>query len=340
MKPVTFGIIGCGRICVSQHMPNLLEMQRRGDAEVIAYCDQDQKKAQSFLASYGGKYADADPARLFSDPAIEVLVIAVGPAAHPDLCIAAAKAGKHIFVEKPLAQNVADALRVEAEVVNAGVKFQMGFCNRLAPLVQMAKRLMPHPVYSYCQSAHSVADQACHSLDLTVNLFHEAPLRTVYAAGGKFWNIEQDAHLPVDSCVATLRFDDGSTHCLLQHGKAFNAVLKKYHFQLFGREGSIFLASRYKELHASKELSAPQFSWRLEGPDVLTGPGGYMGHYQEIAELARAIREDFTPTMTPRDGVYVLAVEKALVASINGNCIVDMNQFLRENNVPLPKGKQ
>jgi predicted dehydrogenase len=314
-------------------MLNLKQMQAKGEIEVVGYCDQDETKAAQFLKNYGGKYSCCNAAGILADSSIEAVLIAVGPAAHPELCVAAAKAGKHIFVEKPLALELSDARCIEAEVTKAGVKFQIGFCNRLAPLVQMAKRLMPHPLYSFCQSASSVADQACHSLDLAVNFFHEAPLRTVYAAGGKFWEIKTDAHLPMDSCVATLRFDDGSTHCLLQHGLAYNAVLKKYHFQLFGREGCVFLANRFKELHLSKEVAAPLFSWRVEAPDALAGPGGYMGHYQEVDEFVRAIRQDFSPTMTARDGVYALAVEKAIVESIRGNRVVDMEKFLQENDL-------
>jgi predicted dehydrogenase len=337
MKPVSVGIIGCGRISAAQHLPNLVELQKRGEVELVAYCDMDEAKAKQFLGTHGGRYACADVLKVLSDGAIEAVLIAAGAKAHPGLCIAAAKAGKHIFVEKPLAAELPDALRVEQEVTQAGVKFQMGFCNRLAPLVQMAKRLIPRPHYSFCQSASSVADQACHSLDLAVNLFHEAPLRTVYVAGGKFWKIELDAHLPMDSCVATLQFDDGSTHCLLQHGFAYNAVLKKYHFQLFGNEGNVFLANRFKELHLSKDVKAPLFSWRLEAPDMLAGPGGYMGHYQEVEEFVRAVRQDFSPTMTVRDGVYTLAVEKAIIASMSGNCVVDMKKFLQENGVQAPE---
>jgi predicted dehydrogenase len=49
-----------------------------------------------------------------------------------------------------------------------------------------------------------------------------------------------------------------------------------------------------------------------------------MGHYQEVDEFVRAIRQDFPPTMTARDGVYVLAVEKATAESIHGNRVVDI----------------
>lgn len=135
------------------------------------------------------------------------------------------------------------------EVRKAGVKCLVGFCNRLSPMVRRAKQLCPHPRYSFCMSAGSVAAQACHNIDLAVHLFHEAPLVTVYASGGSFYGVDPDP--PIDSFSAVLRFADDSTSNLLQHGRAFNAVLRRYHFQLFGEDVCVYLAKRFKAIHYS-----------------------------------------------------------------------------------------
>ena len=51
-------------------------------------------------------------------------------------------------------------------VEHSTVKMVFGVCNRLAPMVQRAKRIIPHPVYTFCQCAETITSQAVHNLDL------------------------------------------------------------------------------------------------------------------------------------------------------------------------------
>lgn len=321
-----FGVIGCGGQATQVHVPNMAALD---GAATVAYCDIDQARAEHLLNTYGGDYATTDAQRIIADNSIDAVLIQVGPRLHPTLVKAAAAAGKHIFVEKPIAVDLADALDVIQAVEEAGVKFIFGTCNRLAPMVQMAQRMCPQPLYTYCQCSDSVTHQAVHNLDLAVNLFHRAPLQRVYASGGQFWNL--DPHLPADSFSAVLTFADGSTHTYIQHGKAYNPMLKKYHFQLFGEDRSIYLAYRFKECHLMIG-NAVQNSWRFEGQDIDRGPYGYMGHFQELQELVTAIRSGGNGTMTVRDAAYVLAVEKSILHSIETGQAIDFAAFLAAND--------
>src|SRR5262249_34165283 len=160
--------------------------------------------------------------------------IQTGERYHPALGIAAAKAGKHVFMEKPVAVTVEEALELESVIRRSKVKYLIGLCNRLAPAVKRAKELLPNPWITYGQCTDLVSGQACHNLDLIVHLFHESPLVSVYASGGHYYGM--DEHLPADSFIATLRFADGSQACYIQHGKAYNALMTKYSFQLFGKD--------------------------------------------------------------------------------------------------------
>ena len=186
-----------------------------------------------------------------------------------------------------------------------------------------------HPLYSYCQCVDAVTDQAVHNLDLAVNLFHEASLVRVYASGGQFWDL--DPHLPVDSFSAVLTFADGSTHTYIQHGIAFNPLLKKYHYQLFGADCCVYLARRFKECHLMRDRHEVEQSWVFEGEDMYRGPYGYMGHYEELVELVNCIRTGGNGTMTVRDAARVLAVEKAILKSTEDGTVVDFPGFLHDN---------
>jgi predicted dehydrogenase len=326
VKDLKFGVIGCGGMATQVHCPNLAAI---AGAATVAYCDLDESRAKALLETHGGAYSTAEPAKIFDDPDIDAVLIQTGPRAHPVLVQAAAKAGKHIFVEKPLALELEDALETVRVVVSAGVKFIFGTCNRLAPMVLRAKRMCPNPVYTFCQCSDTVTHQAVHNLDLAVNLFHEAGLARVYASGRQVWGL--DPHLSADSFSATLTFADGSTHTYIQHGKAYNPMLKKYHYQLFGESECVYLAKRLKECHLMRSSDTVENSWIFSGADFDRGPNGYMGHYDELAELVGCIRDGGNGRMTVQDAAYVLAVEKAILASIEESAVIDFPEFLKAN---------
>ncbi|MCC6445259.1 MAG: Gfo/Idh/MocA family oxidoreductase [Armatimonadetes bacterium] len=342
MKALRFGCIGCGgmgtlHVLNSKYAPGM---------EVVAYADAVEERARKFLADFGGEYATGDASRLFADASLDGVLIQTGERHHPALGIAAARAGKHIFMEKPIAVTVEEALELENEVRKASVKYLIGLCNRLAPAVLRAKELLPDPWITFGQCTDTVSGQACHNLDLIVHQFHDAPLVSVYATGGHYYGL--DGHLPADSFIATLRFADGSQACYIQHGRAYNALMSKYSFQLFGQDKCVYLSKRFKECHLSTALAAPDFSTIFSGPDFsspdakshfkdVRGPHGYMGHYDELAALCQAIRQDTDPPMTVEHGRHVLQVEKAIFESVTTGQIVDYGEFLARWGAGQPK---
>jgi myo-inositol 2-dehydrogenase/D-chiro-inositol 1-dehydrogenase len=332
--PLRFGVIGCGGMG-RLHCANAAFVP---GMKTVAYCDVDAARAQSFLATYGGEYATTDPGRLFGDASLDGVLIQTGETHHPQLVIDAARAGKHIFCEKPLARTIEEARQAVEVVEQAGVRMVFGVCNRLAPLVRRAKQIVPAPVYSFCQCAETITAQAVHNLDLAVNLFHEAPLVKVYAQGGQVWGL--DPHLPADSFIATLTFADGSAHCYMQHGASRNGTLRKYHYQLFGRDRQVYLSERFKKCIVHNAAGAVTQAMVFEGPDFggegaddVRGPFGYMGHYDELAHLVDCIRTGAPTQMTARHGLIVLAVEKAILESITTGQPVEFAAFCRRHGV-------
>ena len=324
-RELRFGVIGCGSMATQVHCPNITAIK---GTRTVAYCDIAEGRAQALLKQFGGEYATTDAARIFGDASLDGVLIQTGPAHHPYLVQSAAQAGKHVFVEKPLALSLPDALQTVRIVEKAGVKFQFGTCNRLAPMARKAKEICPQPLYSFCQCTGTVTHQAVHNLDLALNLFHDAPLQTVYASGKQHWGL--DPHLPADSFSAVLTFADGSVHTYIQHGNAFNAMLTKYHYQLFGKDCCVYLAKRFKECHLMRAPDKVEFSWGYTGEDFYRGPHGYMGHYDELRDLADCIRHGGNGTMTVRDAACVLAAEKAILRSLETARAVDFAAFLGE----------
>jgi len=326
-QPLRFALIGCGGMGARTHAPNFNEIP---GCSTVAYCDLDLEKAEAALERFGGEYATTDADRVFADDRIDGVLIQTGERAHPKLVKAAVAANKHVFCEKPLAVDLeqgVDVTRAVLEAEKRGIKFQFGTCNRYAHTVRLARKLLPNPAYSYCQCTDTVSGQFCHNIDLAIHAFHTAPIATIYAHGGQFYGL--DPHLPVDSFTCIVTFDDGSSHTSIQHGKARNLSLKKYHFQLFGTDSCVYLAERFKrcEYFVGEEHKG---TWRFDGPDFLRGDLEYMGHKAELEDLVRCIREGGRPELTIEGALRILAVEKAVFESIEQRAIIDFKEFWRE----------
>jgi myo-inositol 2-dehydrogenase/D-chiro-inositol 1-dehydrogenase len=101
-------------------------------ASLIAIADPALQAAQALAAELGVPHVAPDPADLFADSEIDAVVIA-GPARfHAQLSIDAARAGKHVFCEKPGSLDLEELARVEQAVAQADVHWQIGFNRRYA----------------------------------------------------------------------------------------------------------------------------------------------------------------------------------------------------------------
>jgi myo-inositol 2-dehydrogenase/D-chiro-inositol 1-dehydrogenase len=128
MKRVPLAVLGAGRIG-KMHVESLLTQVP--EADLRAVCDPSMDR--EWAASLGIARAVKDPAEIFSDPEIQAVVIATPSPLHAGLAIAAARAGKHIFSEKPLTFDLARAEEIRRERDKAGVILQVGFNRRFDP---------------------------------------------------------------------------------------------------------------------------------------------------------------------------------------------------------------
>src|SRR6478735_10096717 len=128
IDPVRIGLIGAGRIG-THHAKTLA--QRLGEAELVAVADVQAAAAERLGDELGVEWL-TDPQALIDDPRIEAVAITCASTAHADLVVAAAQAGKAVFVEKPMAMTLADADRAIAASRAAGIPLQVGFNRRFA----------------------------------------------------------------------------------------------------------------------------------------------------------------------------------------------------------------
>jgi predicted dehydrogenase len=128
------GVVGCGAISQMMHIPNLLRDRDR--FELTAVCDLNPALVQAVAARHGVARATTAPEDLLAH--VDAVVLATS-GCHFELAEAFARAGKHVFVEKPLAYRLEEAQALEAL---DGASLFVGYMKRYDPAVARAKALV------------------------------------------------------------------------------------------------------------------------------------------------------------------------------------------------------
>lgn len=181
--------------------------------------------------AYGAAYATTEVQRVLDDPNVEAVLIATRHNLHAPLVLAAARAGKHVFVEKPLCLSRAELAEIETFYAAPGDKplLLTGFNRRFSPYAaaiagMLVGRSNPMMVSYRINAGHIPAQhwvhgsegggrnigEACHFYDFMT-----------YLTGAKAVDVQATALRPTtdyyrgsDNFIATIRFDDGSVASL------------------------------------------------------------------------------------------------------------------------------
>ena len=139
MEKLRVGIIGAGNIAQSSHLPVYME---RTDVEVVAIADLNLERAQEAAKKFNIPHAYASVEELLEKEQVDYVDICVWNRSHAPVAIAAARAGKHILCEKPMALNLEHALEMEKEVRKAGVQFMMAVPTRYSSEAQLLMEMV------------------------------------------------------------------------------------------------------------------------------------------------------------------------------------------------------
>lgn len=137
MKKVKVGVIGVGRLGY-EHASNIAN--RIPNAELVAVCDRQKDRADKAGRDLAVKAVYYDAKELCQDPNVEAVAIVTNTDSHVDMVELAMENGKHVFCEKPLADNEADCLRAEKIVAaHPELIFMLGFMRRYDYSYRLAK---------------------------------------------------------------------------------------------------------------------------------------------------------------------------------------------------------
>jgi predicted dehydrogenase len=167
-RTVGVGVIGAGWMGnvharayarLRHHYPELGVAPR-----LVAASDPVPAQLESFTRRYGAMRSDADWHAMLEDPEVEVVSVTAPNALHREIGVAVARAGRHLWIEKPVGLAAADARAVADAVAEAGVQAAVGFGYRNVPAVARARELVRGGAIGTPTHArvHLLTDYAAH----------------------------------------------------------------------------------------------------------------------------------------------------------------------------------
>ena len=143
---VKIAIIGAGLIGQTHSlMLRLIADRTEASVRVTKVYDAAHAAAERLAARWQDAKTAASLAEVLDDPAIDAVFICTPTAAHREICIAAARARKHIFCEKPLAMSAAEAAEMQAAIERAGVVSHVGLVLRFSPVYTVMRAMAAEP---------------------------------------------------------------------------------------------------------------------------------------------------------------------------------------------------
>ena len=133
-QKLKIGVVGCGLVAQVMHLPYLRELSEL--FELYAICDISARVRTDCAEKYGVGRTFSDWRMLLAEPIDAVFVLASG--SHAPIAVAAAEAGLHVFVEKPMCFSVAEGREMIAAAEKAGKVLMIGYNKRYDPAYQRA----------------------------------------------------------------------------------------------------------------------------------------------------------------------------------------------------------
>jgi 1,5-anhydro-D-fructose reductase (1,5-anhydro-D-mannitol-forming) len=134
-----WGLVGTGRIADERILPGI---NAHPGNRLVAVVSRERARADAFAKKFGAAHAYTSFDDMLRNPDVTVVAIHTPNALHAEQAIAAARAGKHVFCDKPMANNAADAARIVKACEDAGVRLGMNFHNRFMPSFIETRRII------------------------------------------------------------------------------------------------------------------------------------------------------------------------------------------------------
>jgi len=324
MRTITVGVLGAGRIG-RLHSENLFRMK---GVRVKAITD----PFVDFSGWPPGEVATGtDPELVLDDPEIEAVLICSPTPTHAPFTEAAAKAGKHIFCEKPVDLDPDRIRRTLSVVESAGVKMQVGFNRRFDPtfarvrqavidgdvgdihIVKITSRDPEAPPVSYVQTSGGIfLDMTIHDFDM-VRFVTGSEVEEVLAFGAVLIDPAIGEAGDVDTAVTTLKMANGALAVIENSRQAVYGYDQRV--EVFGSKGSAEAGNET----ANRVTFSGVGGVRRDNPLYFFLQRYQVSFMAELEAFFACIRDDCEPPVGGRDGLMSVLVGLAAAKSMAEN---------------------
>lgn len=176
MKHISWGFIGCGEVTELKSGPAFNEVE---GSHVEAVYSRSKEKVLSYAERHHIKKWYTDAQQLIDDPEVNAIYIATPPSSHATYAIMAMKAGKPVYIEKPLAASYEDCARINRVSQQTGVPCFVAYYRRYLP---------------YFQKVKSILDSGTIGTVTNVQVRFSVPLRDLDYSGSRHlpWRLQPD----------------------------------------------------------------------------------------------------------------------------------------------------
>lgn len=254
---IKIGIIGAGRIG-KVHGEGVTNGVKNGVVTAIAdpYMNEEIEK---WAEDLGIASCYSDYHRILEDPEIDAVMICSSTDTHADISIEAIRAGKHVFCEKPISQDLGKIKEVMEELKKSTVKFQVGFNRRFdhnfkavknavdagkvgdVHLIKVTARDPQAPPIEYVKGSGGMfLDMTIHDFDMVCFLSGSKVLE-VYAAGAALVNPDIAKVGDIDTAIITMKMENGSIAVIDNSRQAVYGYDQRA--EVFGSKGQVAVAN-------------------------------------------------------------------------------------------------
>ncbi|MHB1305687.1 MAG: Gfo/Idh/MocA family protein [Limisphaerales bacterium] len=348
MSLLNVALVGCGGITLQNHLPGLALCR---EVKVQALCDANPATLEAARQLTGAAVTSTEWSEITARDDVHAVIIATPNFLHAPIAIAAARSGKHLLCEKPLALNATDARRMADEADRAGVRHMTAFTYRFVPAMRYLAHLIgqgdlgtPYH-YRSCRlqdwgtrnlgwrqqrelaGSGELGDMLSHRIDFSHHLI--GPMTRLVAQLKNLTPVRDGAANDTDDWVAILaEYASGATG-VLESSKLASGRNESWrsldYVEINGSEGTFeFTTGKWNELQAGRRggpglrpLAVPPEFWVWPGSprDPAAGDPLVAFRYDQAAEFINAIREQRPCAVTFHDGARAQAVMDAAIRS-------------------------
>jgi len=315
MKKLRIAVIGAG-FWGKNHIRVLSELQQ---AELVAVCDVNEQRATAIAEKYGIKPYTSSR-ELYKKESFDAVSICVWSTELFKESMEALNAGKHVFVEKPMASRVEEAEKMLETAESAGLHLTVGFIERFNPAVVRLKKAIDEGEIGQPVSATGkrvskwperigdvgvVKDTAIHDIDLMRYIFEEDPV-SVYARAGSLRHRRFE-----DYAQVMLAFPSGKSAFLEAN---WLTPYKVRRLTVTGSEAIITIdyITQKITIETSNKTLIPRYEWKE--PLKL-----------ELQHFVESVLNKNNLIVTGLDGVKALKIAEAILESAEKNRLIELS---------------